>query len=96
MAAMAQSSRAPDPDATHGVESCHTRRTRSSEACRLRGRPCLPVQATIRGTVDASLRAIVRQRQLQALAEALGTISLDLTPETLRQKRRKRTGYVPC
>jgi Arc/MetJ family transcription regulator len=30
---------------------------------------------TIKGTVDASLKAIVRQRQLQVLAYALGTIS---------------------
>ena len=51
--------------------------------------------ATIRGTVDASLRAIVRQRQLQALADALGTIPLELTPEALRRHRGKRTGHVP-
>ena len=51
--------------------------------------------ATIRGTVDASLRAIVRQRQLQDLANALGTIPLELTPERVRWQRRKRTGHVP-
>ncbi len=51
--------------------------------------------ATIRGTVDASLRASIRQRQLQALANALGTIPLELTPERVRRQRRKRTGHVP-
>ena len=51
--------------------------------------------ATIRGTVDASLRAIVRQQQLHALANALGTIPLELTPEQVRRQRRKRTGHVP-
>lgn len=51
--------------------------------------------ATIKGTVDASLRAVIRQRQLKALANALGTIPLDLTPEQLRRQRRKRTQHVP-
>ena len=50
---------------------------------------------TIKGTVDASLKAIVRQRQLQALADALGTIPLELTTEQLRRQRRKRTLHVP-
>ena len=45
---------------------------------------------TIKGTVDASLKAIVRQRQLQVLADALGTIPLELTTEQLRRQRRKR------
>ena len=49
---------------------------------------------TIRGTVDASLKAIVRQRQLQVLADALGTIPLELTTEQLRRQRRKRTLHV--
>ena len=49
---------------------------------------------TIKGTVDASLKAIVRQRQLQVLADALGTIPLGLTPEQLRRERRKRTLHV--
>jgi len=49
---------------------------------------------TIKGTVDASLKAIVRQRQLQVLADALGTIPLELTTEQLRRQRRKRTLYV--
>ncbi|OGW62775.1 MAG: hypothetical protein A2V83_05240 [Nitrospirae bacterium RBG_16_64_22] len=50
---------------------------------------------TIKGTVDASLRAAVRHRQLQALADALGTIPLDLTPEQLRSNRGKRTAHAP-
>lgn len=49
---------------------------------------------TIKGTVEASLRTVVRQGQLQKLADALGTIPLDLTPEQLRQQRRKRTPHV--
>ncbi|MGH7318653.1 MAG: hypothetical protein ACRELA_03365, partial [Candidatus Rokuibacteriota bacterium] len=49
---------------------------------------------TIKGTVDASLKAVVRQRQLQALADALGTISLDLTPDQLRRQRGKRSVRV--
>lgn len=50
--------------------------------------------STIRGTVDASLKAIVRQRQLQALADALGTIPLDLTTKQLRRQRAKRSAYA--
>ena len=50
---------------------------------------------TIKGTVDASLKAVVRQRQLQSLADALGTIPLNLTPEQLRRQRSKRTRHVP-
>ncbi len=50
---------------------------------------------TIKGTVDAGLRAAVRHRQLQTLADALGTISLDLTPEQLRRHRGKRTAHAP-
>jgi Arc/MetJ family transcription regulator len=46
---------------------------------------------TIKGTVDASLRAVLEQRDRQALADALGTIDLDLTPEALRRHRAKRT-----
>ena len=49
---------------------------------------------TIKGTVDASLKAIVRQRQLQVLADALGTIALELTTDQLRRQRRKRTLHV--
>ena len=50
---------------------------------------------TIKGTIDESLKAVVRQRQLQALADALGTIPLDLTPDQLRRQRNKRTPRVP-
>lgn len=49
---------------------------------------------TIKGTVEASLRTVIRQSQLQKLADALGTIPLDLTSEQLRQQRRKRTPHV--
>lgn len=45
---------------------------------------------SIKGTVDASLRLAIQKHQLQALADALGTIDLDLTPERLRRQRRKR------
>ncbi len=50
---------------------------------------------TIKGTVEASLKIVVRQRQLRALADRLGTIELDLTPEGLRRQRRKRTPHAP-
>jgi Arc/MetJ family transcription regulator len=50
---------------------------------------------TIKGTVDASLKAVIRQRQLQALADALGTIPLKMTTEKLRRQRGKRTAHVP-
>lgn len=49
---------------------------------------------TIKGTVEASLRTVLRQRQLQDLANALGTFRLDLTPEQLRVQRKKRTPNV--
>lgn len=50
---------------------------------------------TIRGTVETSLRTVIQQRQLQKLADALGTIPLDLTSDQLRRQRRKRTPHVP-
>ncbi len=49
---------------------------------------------TIKGTVDASLKAVVRQQQLHALADALGDIPLELTPKQLHRQRRKRTPRV--
>jgi Arc/MetJ family transcription regulator len=49
---------------------------------------------TIKGTVEASLRTVIRKDQLQKLADALGTMRLDLTSEQLRQQRRKRTPHV--
>jgi len=50
--------------------------------------------ATIRDTVNESLRFVIRQRELQALADALGSIDIDLTPEMLRHQRLKRTRHV--
>jgi Arc/MetJ family transcription regulator len=49
---------------------------------------------TIKGTVEASLRSVIQRGQLQKLADALGTIPLDLTPDQLRSHRRKRTPHV--
>lgn len=46
---------------------------------------------TIVDTVHASLQFVKRQHQLGMLADALGTIDLDLTPEGIRRQRRKRT-----
>ena len=44
---------------------------------------------TIKGTVEASLRTVIQHSQLQKLANALGTIPLDLTPGQLRSQRHK-------
>ncbi len=49
---------------------------------------------SIKGTVEASLRTVIRQDQLQKLTDALGTIPLDLTSEQFRQQRRKRTPHA--
>ncbi|MGH7232783.1 MAG: type II toxin-antitoxin system VapB family antitoxin [Nitrospiraceae bacterium] len=49
---------------------------------------------TIKGTVEASLRTVLRQRQLQDLANALGTFPLELTQKQLRVQRKKRTPDV--
>lgn len=49
---------------------------------------------TIKGTVEASLRSVIQQAKLQKLADALGTIPLDLTTDQLKQQRRKRTFHV--
>ncbi|MBM4126989.1 MAG: type II toxin-antitoxin system VapB family antitoxin [Nitrospira sp.] len=49
---------------------------------------------TIKGTVEASLRSVIQRGQLEKLADALGTIPLDLTPDQLRSQRRKRTSHV--
>ena len=49
---------------------------------------------TIKGTVEASLRTVIQRGQLQQLADALGTISLDLTLDRLRRQRHKRTPRV--
>ncbi len=44
---------------------------------------------TIRETVDQSLRTVVRQKALERLAGAAGTIPLDLTVDRLRKQRKK-------
>ena len=49
---------------------------------------------TIKGTVEASLRTVIQRSQLQKLADALGTIPLDLTPGQLRSQRHKRPSHV--
>ena len=49
---------------------------------------------TIKDTVDASLKSVIRDQQLHALANALGTIPLDVTVEQLRHQRAKRTPHV--
>jgi Arc/MetJ family transcription regulator len=49
---------------------------------------------TIKGTIEASLRSVIQQTQLQKLADALGTIPLDLTTDQLRHHRRKRTAHA--
>ncbi len=46
---------------------------------------------TIKETVDASLKSVLRERQLHAFADALGTLPLDLTVEQLRRQRSGRT-----
>jgi hypothetical protein len=49
---------------------------------------------TAKGTIDASLRSVVRRRQLQELADSFGKVPLELTPEQLLRQRRKRGGHV--
>lgn len=49
---------------------------------------------TIKGTVEASLRTVIQRSQLEKLANALGTIPLDLTPGQLRSQRHKRRSHV--
>ena len=49
---------------------------------------------TITGTVNASLKDVVRQQQLRDLADAMGTIELDLTPDQLRRQRAKRSVHI--
>lgn len=49
---------------------------------------------TIKETVDASLKSVLREQQLHAFADALGTIPLDLTVERLRRQRARRTLHV--
>jgi Arc/MetJ family transcription regulator len=49
---------------------------------------------TLKDTVDQSLRAVIRQRALERLADAAGTLDLDLTVKSLRKQRRQRTPSV--
>lgn len=49
---------------------------------------------TIKGTVEASLRTVIQRSQLQKLADALGSIPLDLAPGQLRSQRHKRLSNV--
>jgi len=44
--------------------------------------------------VEASLRTVIQRSRLQKLADALGTIPLDLTPGQLRSQRHKRLSHV--
>ena len=46
---------------------------------------------TIKDTIHASLDEVVRRRKLEALADALGTIPLELTVPQLRAQRKKRS-----
>ena len=50
--------------------------------------------STIKDTVNGSMEFVKRQKRLQQLADALGTIELDLTPESLKRQRRRRTRRV--
>ena len=49
---------------------------------------------TIRQTVEQSLRAVVRQRAMERLADAAGTVEFDLTIDRLRKQRKRRTPHV--
>lgn len=49
---------------------------------------------TLKGTIEASLRSVIRRLQLEELAESLGKVPLELTPERLRSQRRKRARHV--
>ena len=50
--------------------------------------------ATIKDTVNASLGAVVRRQKLQALADSLGHVPINLTLEQLRLQRKKRSPHV--
>jgi Arc/MetJ family transcription regulator len=51
---------------------------------------------TLKDTVEHSLRTVVRQEALERLAGAAGTVALDLTVQSLRRQRRKRTRRASC
>ena len=46
---------------------------------------------TIKDTVDRSFEAVIRYDALERLADAAGSVDLDLTATSLRQQRRRRT-----
>jgi hypothetical protein len=50
---------------------------------------------TIKETVERSFETLIRYDALERLANAAGTIDLDLTAKALRRQRRKRTSRVP-
>jgi predicted O-methyltransferase YrrM len=47
---------------------------------------------TIKDTVDRALGTVIRYDALERLANAAGTLDLDLTATSLRQQRRIRRG----
>jgi Arc/MetJ family transcription regulator len=47
--------------------------------------------ATIKETVEESLRRVLYQNALRELADSLGTFDIDLNPRKLRAMRRKRS-----
>lgn len=51
--------------------------------------------STLTDTLHESMSFVKHQRQLQDLADNLGKLELDLTPEKLRRHRRKRAGREP-
>jgi hypothetical protein len=50
---------------------------------------------TIKDTVDRSLEVVIQRGALEELANAAGTVDLDLTVAGLRRQRRKRTLRAP-
>ena len=49
---------------------------------------------TIKDTVEQSLRTVVRQKALERLANAAGSIALDLTVERLTKQRKRRIPHA--
>lgn len=49
---------------------------------------------TIKETIEKSFEEVIRQQALATSADALGTIDLDLTQETLRKQRRSRSSVL--
>lgn len=49
---------------------------------------------TIKDTVEQSLRTVIRQKALERLANSAGTIDLDLTVESLKKQRKRRTPHA--